>query len=99
MTDKMADSGIHTADHLRNIRDEAGAAASELTGKARNLATDYAGQAKEYAQQGYRYAADKTKKAKETTEGFIQENPWAAVGIAVGVGLLAGLLLRGRSRD
>ena len=44
-------------------------------------------------------AAEKTAKVKEQTEGYITENPWYAVGIALGVGVLLGLVLRGSGRD
>ncbi len=37
-----------------------------------------------------------TKDAARATEVYVQENPWAAVGIAAGIGLLVGLL-NGRS--
>jgi ElaB/YqjD/DUF883 family membrane-anchored ribosome-binding protein len=103
MADSLADSGTPLGEQVRATRDEAKWAANNARGvagevgsKIKNMATESAGQAKQYAQQGYKYAADKTKQAKETTEGYIQENPWYAVGIALGVGVLVGLLLRGR---
>ena len=37
---------------------------------------------------------DRSKEYAETAEDYVRENPWAAVGIAAGVGLLFGLLLR-----
>src|SRR5436190_7837091 len=37
---------------------------------------------------------DTTKDAAEATSVYIQKNPWSAVGIAAGVGLLLGLLIR-----
>jgi ElaB/YqjD/DUF883 family membrane-anchored ribosome-binding protein len=37
---------------------------------------------------------DRSKEYAETAEGYVRENPWAAVGIAAGVGLLFGLLVR-----
>lgn len=40
------------------------------------------------------YLTEKTKEATEVAEGYMKENPWSAVGIAVGVGLLLGLLSR-----
>ena len=49
-----------------------------------------------YAKQGYDMAAEKSKEVKETTEHYITGNPWYAVGIALGVGVLLGLTLRGR---
>lgn len=33
-----------------------------------------------------------TKEAAKATEVYIHENPWVAVGVAAGVGLLVGLL-------
>jgi ElaB/YqjD/DUF883 family membrane-anchored ribosome-binding protein len=74
-------------------------AVSEMAARAREVVSDYSGAAKEYVQKGYRYAADKATVAKESTEGYIKENPWYAVGIALGAGLLIGMLLKSRSRD
>ncbi len=31
------------------------------------------------------------RSAAQNTEGFVRENPWAAIGIAVAAGLLAGI--------
>lgn len=31
------------------------------------------------------------RSAAQSTEGFVRENPWAAIGIAVAAGLLAGV--------
>lgn len=35
----------------------------------------------------------KTKAAARATDDYVHESPWAAVGIAAGVGLLVGLLV------
>jgi ElaB/YqjD/DUF883 family membrane-anchored ribosome-binding protein len=37
---------------------------------------------------------DRSKEYAETAEDYVRENPWAAVGIAAGVGLLFGLFMR-----
>ncbi|MBI4195024.1 MAG: DUF883 domain-containing protein [Betaproteobacteria bacterium] len=37
--------------------------------------------------------ADKTKEAARATDEYVHENPWKAVGIAAGVGLIIGLLI------
>ncbi len=39
----------------------------------------------------------KTKQAAKATDQYVHENPWKAVGIAAGVGLVVGVLIsRGR---
>jgi ElaB/YqjD/DUF883 family membrane-anchored ribosome-binding protein len=40
--------------------------------------------------------SEKTKQCAQSTDHYIHENPWQAIGIAAGVGLLCGLLLRRR---
>ena len=42
---------------------------------------------------------DALRRAKElatTAEGYVKENPWQAVGVAAGIGLLLGVLLSRR---
>lgn len=41
----------------------------------------------------------KTKAAAEATDAYVHENPWKVVGMAAGLGLIIGLLLRGGSED
>lgn len=36
---------------------------------------------------------DKTKAAAKVTDVYVHENPWRAVGVAAGVGLVIGLLI------
>ncbi|GAB3542832.1 DUF883 family protein [Noviherbaspirillum agri] len=38
-------------------------------------------------------AVEKGKAAARTTDEFVHENPWKAVGIAAGAGLLIGMLI------
>jgi ElaB/YqjD/DUF883 family membrane-anchored ribosome-binding protein len=38
-------------------------------------------------------AVEKGKEAAHTTDEFVHEHPWKAVGIAAGVGLIVGLLI------
>ena len=39
---------------------------------------------------------NKSKEAAEIADDYVRENPWSAVGIAAGVGLVLGLLIRGK---
>jgi ElaB/YqjD/DUF883 family membrane-anchored ribosome-binding protein len=41
-------------------------------------------------------ALETGKEMAETADNFVQENPWKAVGIAAGVGLLVGVLIARR---
>jgi ElaB/YqjD/DUF883 family membrane-anchored ribosome-binding protein len=36
---------------------------------------------------------EKTRQAARATDDYVHENPWQAVGIAAGVGLLVGMLI------
>ncbi|HLN86035.1 MAG TPA: DUF883 family protein [Candidatus Limnocylindrales bacterium] len=38
----------------------------------------------------------KSKECAELADDYVRENPWSAVGIAAGVGLVLGLLIRGK---
>jgi ElaB/YqjD/DUF883 family membrane-anchored ribosome-binding protein len=70
-------------------------AVHDAVGAVTDAAGRYAKQAQDYAKQGYDIAAEKGKQVKDTTEHYITGNPWYAVGIALGVGVLLGLALRG----
>ena len=37
---------------------------------------------------------NKSEEAAKATDEYVRENPWGAVGIAAGVGLVLGLLIR-----
>ena len=37
---------------------------------------------------------DKSKECVDIADDYVRENPWSAVGIAAGVGLVLGLLIR-----
>jgi ElaB/YqjD/DUF883 family membrane-anchored ribosome-binding protein len=40
------------------------------------------------------FIAGKSREAAEATEAYVRDNPWNAIGIAAGVGLILGLLIR-----
>ena len=40
--------------------------------------------------------AEKTRECLRTTDAYVRERPWQAIGIAAGLGLLIGLLIRRR---
>jgi ElaB/YqjD/DUF883 family membrane-anchored ribosome-binding protein len=90
MADNLTDAGVRMGEEV----------ADDIRDAGKGGVKQFAGRAKQYAQQGYAYAADKSMQAKETAQSLIEEYPWYAVGIAVGVGIVLGMLLRGgRSRE
>jgi ElaB/YqjD/DUF883 family membrane-anchored ribosome-binding protein len=38
-------------------------------------------------------AAQQTREAAKAADDYVRENPWTAVGIAAGVGILIGVLI------
>ena len=43
-----------------------------------------------------RLVVEKAKETAKATDEFVHQNPWQAVGIAAGIGFLAGFLIRRR---
>jgi ElaB/YqjD/DUF883 family membrane-anchored ribosome-binding protein len=39
---------------------------------------------------------EKSKEAAEIADDYVRENPWSAIGIAAALGLVVGLLIRGK---
>lgn len=50
-------------------------------------------EARERAEQSLRNARAHLEGAGRDLDAMVRENPWAAVGVAAGIGLIAGLLL------
>jgi len=39
---------------------------------------------------------ERTRECVETTDAYVRDNPWQAIGIAAGLGVVLGLLMRRR---
>lgn len=50
--------------------------------------------AREILQERHQQWSEQSSELKERAEAYIQEKPWQSIGIAAGVGLLMGLILR-----
>ncbi|MDX8399752.1 MAG: DUF883 family protein [Gallionellaceae bacterium] len=71
--------------------------AGEKMSAARERIKENLASAKERLAAAQQQAAVRTKQAAKATDEYVQENPWRAVGIAAGAGLIIGLLIsRGR---
>lgn len=76
---------------------EAAAATGEKADELRAKGMNLLDAAIVKAQNAQAVAIEKGKAAAATTDEYVQENPWRAVAISAGVGLLVGIIL-GRSK-
>lgn len=78
---------------LRATADQAG----EKVSAARERIQDSLATAKARMADTQEAMLEKTRQAARATDDYVHENPWRAVGIAAGVGLVVGMLIsRGR---
>ena len=77
---------------LKSVVDEGGDKANALRAKMEsNLKA-----AKDRLSHIEETAIETTKTAVRTTDNYVHENPWRAIGVAVGIGAVIGLLLNRR---
>lgn len=74
---------------LRMTADQAGESAVELRGRVQGRIQ----QAKAELVHLQEVAVTKVKAAGHATDEYVHENPWKAIGVASGIGLLIGLLI------
>ena len=72
---------------------EAGLATGEKAEELRARGLVLLDKAMEKAQEVQTVAVEKGKVAAQSTDEFVHEHPWKAVGIAAGIGLLVGMLI------
>ncbi len=75
----------------------------DLAGEARHAAVSGASQMTSQAKDWVASKADVIKQRAQTlhvsTVGYVRENPYKALAMAAGAGLLVGMILRMRGRD
>ncbi|MDP2143289.1 MAG: DUF883 family protein [Gallionella sp.] len=92
----MQDLRVVVADAEELLRATAGQA-GEKAAAARERIQESLVAAKERMVAAERAVVEKTKQAAKATDEYVHENPWKAVGIAAGAGLIIGMLIsRGR---
>jgi ElaB/YqjD/DUF883 family membrane-anchored ribosome-binding protein len=85
---------VNDAEEL--LRATAGQAGDKVAAARERIQANLA-VAKERLTEAEHAVVEKTKQAAKATDEYVHENPWKAVGIAAGVGLIVGLLIsRGR---
>ena len=92
-TDKLAqDLKIVISDAEELLRATASQAGDKVSA-AREKIQDSLRQAKAKLAEVEDILIDKGKEAARATDEYVHDNPWRAVGIAAGVGLIVGLLI------
>jgi ElaB/YqjD/DUF883 family membrane-anchored ribosome-binding protein len=76
-------------DYLRATASQTG----EKIGAIRERLQDHMQRAKVRLADTREVVVDKTKEAAKATDEYVHDNPWRAVGIAAGVGLIVGMLI------
>jgi ElaB/YqjD/DUF883 family membrane-anchored ribosome-binding protein len=88
----MQDLRVVVADAEELLRATAGQAGEKVSA-ARERIQENLASAKERLVAAERAVVEKTKQAAKATDEYVHENPWKAVGIAAGVGLVVGMLI------
>ena len=92
-TDKlMEDLRLVVSDAEELVKATAGQA-GEKVGNARARAEDSIRAAKARIADAGHLAVEQTREAVKAADDYVRENPWTAVGIAAGVGILIGVLI------
>lgn len=92
----MQDLHVVVADAEELLRATAGQA-GEKVAVARERIQENLAAAKDRLVAAEQAVLASTKQAAKVTDEYVHENPWKAVGIAAGVGLIIGMLIsRGR---
>lgn len=81
-----------TEELMKFVSNEGGGKAQAL----REKIDDNLKGAKEYLQNIEGAVVDKSRVAARVTDDYVHENAWRTIGLAVGVGILIGLLMRDR---
>ncbi|HEX5363605.1 MAG TPA: DUF883 family protein [Gallionella sp.] len=88
----MQDLRVVVADAEELLRATAGQAGEKVSA-ARERIQENLASAKDRLVAAERAVVEKTKQAAKATDEYVHENPWKAVGIAAGVGLVVGMLI------
>jgi ElaB/YqjD/DUF883 family membrane-anchored ribosome-binding protein len=91
----MQDLRLVVSDAEELLRATAGLAGEKVS-TARERIQESLAATKERLSAAEEAVVAKTKEAAKATDEYVHENPWKAVGIGAGVGLIVGMLLSRR---
>ncbi len=92
-------SDWNIADDNRNLKEKASTAKDAVTGlagEAKRYATHRAGEVKQSAGAWASTAKDRAKEYSGVVADFVQQNPYKTLAIALGAGLVLGMMLKRR---
>lgn len=78
---------------LKATAAETGEKVSSKVGELRARLEDHLAVAKVKLADAQAIATERTKAVADATDVYVRDNPWRAVGVAAGVGLIIGLLI------
>ncbi|HEX8873474.1 MAG TPA: DUF883 family protein [Nitrosospira sp.] len=81
-----------TEELMKSVSNESGGKTQALRARIE----DNLKQAREYLHDFEGAMIDKSRIAARKTDEYVHENAWSTVGIAIGIGILIGLLIRER---
>ncbi len=88
----VSDMKVVVSDAEEILRATASVAGDKM-GDLRERITERLRDAKERLADAEAAVVNKTKAAARATDDYVNENPWQAVGIAAGIGLLVGIII------
>ena len=88
----ISDIRLVIADSEELLRATAGQAGDKIA-DLRAKTADHLASAKIKLAELSEAGADKAKAVARSTDEYVRDNPWTAVGIAAGIGLVAGMLI------
>ena len=88
----VSDMKVVVSDAEEILRATAGVAGDKI-GELRERIADRLRDAKVRIADAEDMLVDRTKAAARATDDYVNDNPWRAVGIAAGVGLLLGIII------
>ena len=88
----VSDMKVVVSDAEEILRATSGVAGDKI-GELRERIADRLRDAKIRIADAEELLVDRTKAAARATDDYVNDNPWRAVGIAAGVGLLLGIII------
>jgi ElaB/YqjD/DUF883 family membrane-anchored ribosome-binding protein len=92
-TDQVVDDFNAVIADTEQLLKSVGSAGNERSGALRDSIQKNLATAKERLVEFQDAAAERTRAAAQATEDYVSDNPWRSMGVAVGVGVVAGIFI------